>query len=182
MMESPWKTLSSEIKYQNPWIKVVENQVLNPNGNPGIYGVVHFVNTAIGIAPYEDGHIWLVGQFRYPLGQYSWEIPEGGGTPNESHLEAARRELKEETGLSAQKYEPLLQMHTSNAVCDEWGIVYLATGLTEGEADPEDTEELRVKKMPLEAAFAEVEAGRITDSLTVAAIYKMMILKLQGKL
>lgn len=180
--KSPWKTISSEITYQNPWIKVVENQVLNPAGNPGIYGVVHFHNTAVGVAPYEDGCIWLVGQYRYPLDQYSWEIPEGGGTPDESPLDAGKRELKEETGLTAQHYEPLLEMHTSNAVCDEWAIIYLATGLTAGVATPEETEELQVKKVSLEEAYARVESREITDSLTVAAIYKLMILKLQGKL
>lgn len=179
---SPWTTLSSETTYQNPWIKVVENQVLNPAGNPGIYGVVHFHNKAVGVAPYEDGYIWLVGQYRYPLNQYSWEIPEGGGTPKESALEAAKRELLEETGLTANQYEPLLELHTSNAVCDEWGIVYLATGLTEGISNPEETEELIVEKVKLEEAYARVESREITDSLTVAAIYKLMILKMQGKL
>lgn len=179
---SPWKTLSSAITYQNPWIKVVENQVINPSGNPGIYGVVHFHNKAVGVVPYEDGHIWLVGQYRYPLDEYSWEIPEGGGTPDETALEAAERELKEETGLTATHYKPLLEMHTSNAVCDEWGIVYLATGLTAGEASPEETEELQLQKVSIEAAYARVESREIKDSLSVAAIYKLMLLKLQGKL
>ena len=179
---SPWTTLSSQEIYNNPWIKVVENQVLNPNDNPGIYGVVHFKNNAVGVVPYEKGYIWMVGQYRYPLAQYSWELPEGGGIPDEDPLEAAQRELKEETGLTADHYEPLLEMHTSNSVCDEWAIVYLATGLHQGKAQPEDTEELVVKKMSLAEAYEEVEARRITDSLTVAAIYKMMILELQGKL
>lgn len=177
---NPWSTLSSKTIYDNPWIKVEENQVINPSGNPGIYGVVHFKASAVGVVPYEDGKIWMVGQYRYPLNRYSWEIPEGGGSPDESPLDAAKRELLEETGLTAAHYEPLYEMHLSNSVSDEWGIVYLATGLSEGIAMPEDTEELHVKKMPLEAVYAEVEAGRITDSLTVAAIYKLMLMKAQG--
>jgi 8-oxo-dGTP pyrophosphatase MutT (NUDIX family) len=181
-LQNPWTTLSSRKVYENPWIKVVENQVLNPAGNAGIYGVVHFQNQAIGVAPYEDGHLWMVGQYRYPLERYSWEIPEGGGSPEETPLEAARRELLEETGLSAAHYEPLLELHTSNSVCDEWGIVYLARGLQQGEARPEETEDLKVRRMPLEEVFERVEKREITDSLTVAAIYKLMYLKAVGKL
>ena len=177
---NPWTTLASKELYSNPWIKVVENQILNPAGGKGIYGVVHYKNTAVGVVPYEDGHVWMVGQYRYPLNLYSWEIPEGGGLKEESPLEAAKRELLEETGLKAGHYSPLLEMHLSNSVSDEWGIVYLATNLQQGKAEPEDTEELHVRRMPLEEVFAEVEAGRITDSLTVAAIYKMMYLRVKG--
>ena len=182
IQKNPWTILSSEEKYDNPWIRVTEYQVLNPAGKPGIYGKVHYKYQAVGVVPYEDGHIWMVGQYRFTLNQYSWELPEGGGDPKEGSLKAAQRELKEETGLEAAHYETLFELHTSNSVTDEWGIVYLATGLNKGEAQPEDTEELQVKKISLEQAFEEVEAGRITDSLTVAAIYKMMVLKLQGKL
>ena len=179
---NPWTILSSEEKYDNPWITVTEHQVLNPAGNPGIYGMVHFKNQAVGVVPYEDGYIWMVGQYRFTLNQYSWELPEGEGDPEEGPLAAAIRELKEETGLVADHYKPLLELHTSNSVTDEWGIVYLATGLSKGEAEPEDTEELLVRKISLEEACEELEAGKITDSLTVAALYKMMVLKLQGKL
>lgn len=179
---NPWQTRSSRLIYDNPWIELTEFQVITPSGKPGIYGVVHFQNQAVGVVPYEAGHIWLVGQYRYPLKRYSWEIPEGGGAYDELPMEAAKRELKEETGLKAAHYEPLLEMHLSNSVSDEWGIVYLATGLTQGQADPEDTEELRVRKVTLEEAYAEVEACHITDSLTVGAVYKLMLMKAQGKL
>ncbi len=181
-MENPWKTLDGKLIYQNPWIEVTEYQVLNPSGNRGIYGVVSFQNHAVGVVPYDRGYIWMVGQYRYPLKKYSWEIPEGGGTKGESALEAAKRELIEETGLTANNFEPLLEMHLSNSVSDEWGIVYLATGLTQGKSQPEDTEDLLIKKMKLEEVYEQVEAREITDSLTVAATYKMMLLKQMGKL
>jgi 8-oxo-dGTP pyrophosphatase MutT (NUDIX family) len=180
--QNPWQTLSRQLIYENPWINLTEFQVLNPAGKPGIYGVVHFQNQAVGVVPYEAGYIWLVGQYRYPLQRYSWEIPEGGGAYHEPPVEAAKRELREETGLQAAHYEPLLEMHLSNSVSDEWGIVYLATGLTQGEADPEETEELRVRKISLADAYAEVEARQITDSLSVAAIYKLALMQAQGTL
>ncbi len=179
---NPWTLLSHHIPYENPWIKVTEHQVLNPVGNPGIYGTVHYKANAVGVVPYEDGYIWMVGQYRFPLEMYSWEIPEGGGPFDEDPVLTAQRELLEETGLVAEHYEPLFEMHLSNSVSDEWGIVYLATGLTQGEAAPEETEELHVQKMSLEAVFERVESKEITDSLTVAAVYKMMVLKLQGKI
>lgn len=182
MEQNPWTTLHSRQVYENPWIRVVEHEVLNPAGNPGIYGVVQYRNAAVGVAPVEDGCLWLVGQYRYPLARYSWEIPEGGAPPGEAPLQAAQRELKEETGFSAARWEKLFELHTSNAVCNEWGIVYLATGLTPGEAQPEETEALRLQKVPIETAFARVEAGEITDSLSVAAIYKLMLLLISGRL
>lgn len=182
MEHNPWQTLSSQLIYHNPWIKVVENQVINPSGKPGIYGVVHFHGNAVGVVPYEAGYIWMVGQYRYPLNRYSWEIPEGGSPPDEDPLATAQRELKEETGLIAAQYEPLFEMHLSNSVSTEWGIVYLATGFTQGESAPEETEQLQVKKMSLEEVFQLVEERQITDSLTVAAIYKLMWMKASGKL
>ncbi|MDX2245274.1 MAG: NUDIX hydrolase [Bacteroidia bacterium] len=179
---NPWTILASHKVYENPWISLTEHQVLNPAGNPGIYGTVHFKNQAVGVVPYQEGFIWMVGQYRFPLKKFYWEIPEGGGPFEEDPAHTALRELQEETGLTAQKVTPLFQMHLSNSVSDEWGIVYLATELSQGQASPEETEALTVKKMSLDEVYEEIEAGRITDSLTVAAIYKLMILKLQGKL
>lgn len=181
-MNNPWKILDTEDIYNNPWIKLQEHQVLTPAGNPGIYGVVQYHNKAVGVVPYDDGHVWLVGQYRFPLEKYSWEIPEGGAAPTETPLEAAKRELLEETGFTAQHYEPLLEMHLSNSVSDEWGIVYLATGLTPGTAQPEETEVLQLERVPLETVYRRVENREITDSLTVAAIYKLMLLRLMGAL
>ncbi len=181
-MKNPWTTLSKALMYENSWIRLEEHQVLTPSGNPGIYGAVHFKNQAVGVVPYQDGNIWMVGQYRYVLDRFSWEIPEGGGPEGEDPLDAAKRELQEETGLVAAKYEKLLELHLSNSVSDEWGIVYLATDLTQLQANPEDTEELHLKTMTIEELYEEVEQGEITDSLTVAAAYKLMLMKATGKL
>lgn len=180
--ENPWKINASDQKYDNPWIRVTENQVTNPSGKPGIYGVVHFKNLAIGIVPYQNGMIWLVGQWRFPLDTYSWEIPEGGGQPDTDPMESAKRELKEETGITAKKFEKIVEMDLSNSVSDEKAIIFLATQLEAGESSPEETEQLSIRKVTLEEAYSMVEKNEIRDSLTVAAIYKMMLLKFAGKL
>lgn len=178
--ENPWTVLSSEVKYDNPWIKVEESQVINPRGGEGIYGVVHFKNKAIGVLALDkDDYIWLVGQYRFPLEKYSWEIPEGGCPINETHLSAAKRELSEETGLEASYWELILEMDLSNSVSDETCQVFLASGLKRFEASPEDTEVLQVKKIPFEEAVELVMAGKITDAVSVAAILKLKLIKLK---
>jgi 8-oxo-dGTP pyrophosphatase MutT (NUDIX family) len=180
--KNPWTILSSHEVYNNPWIQLTEHQVLNPAGGPGIYGVVHFHNLAIGVVPYADGKIWMVGQYRVPTDAYSWEIPEGGGKIGIDPLDSAARELQEETGLTADHYEVLLEMDLSNSVSDERAIVYLATGLHAGEATPEETEELHLREMTLAEAYAMVERREIRDSLTVAAIYRLRIMELEGRI
>ncbi len=181
--KNTWTRLQSELKYENPWISLTEHSVLNPNGNKGIYGVVTFKNLAIGILPLDkDLNTWLVGQWRFPLEQYSWEIPEGGGPLGIDPLDSAKRELKEETGLIAKKYTDLGRIHTSNSVCNEVGHLYLAQELELTEAEPEDTEDLQVKKIPFSEAFDMVMDGRITDSLSMAAILKVKWLIDQGKI
>jgi 8-oxo-dGTP pyrophosphatase MutT (NUDIX family) len=181
--KNTWNTLHGEIKYENPWIKLTEYAVLNPAGNNGIYGVVTFKNLAIGVLALDkDLNTWLVGQWRYPLNSYSWEIPEGGGPLEIDPLDSAKRELKEETGLLAKKYTELGRIHTSNSVCDESGILYLAQDLELTEAEPEESEDLQVKKLPFLEAFNMVMDGRITDSLSMAAILKVKILLDEGKI
>jgi 8-oxo-dGTP pyrophosphatase MutT (NUDIX family) len=170
---NPWKTLSEKEVYNNPWIRVTHREVLNPSGGAGIYGVVHFKNTAVGIVPLDtENHTWLVGQYRYTLSRYSWEIPEGGGLAGSPPLEAARRELLEETGITAKRWTPLLEFHTSNSVTDEYGVAYIAQELEFGEAQPEDTEQLQVRRLPFSEAVDMVLRGDITDSLSMVAILK----------
>jgi len=174
---NPWTTLTERTAYENPWIRVSHRDVLNPAGGPGIYGVVQFKNTAIGIVPLDDeGCTWLVGQYRYTLGRYSWEIPEGGGPLGTSLLESAQRELLEETGITARRWTPLLEMHLSNSVTDEYGVVYLAQDLAFGESRPEDTEQLHIRRVPFSEAFRMVMDGEITDALSMAAILKIKVL------
>ena len=178
-----WVTRGSALKYETPWISVTEHDVLNPAGNPSIYGVVSFKNLAIGVLPLDEKYnTWLVGQWRYPLGQYSWEIPEGGGPKGEEPLDSAKRELKEETGLIAKEYTEICRIHTSNSVSDEYAIIYAAKGLTQAEAEPEDSEDLQVRKVSFEEAFHMVMRGEITDSLSVAGILKAKLLIEQGEL
>ena len=170
---NPWRTLSTEVKYQNPWISVREDQVLNPGGGRGIYGVVTMRNKALGIVPVDaEGNTWLVGQYRYPLNEYSWEIPMGGGPVELDVLESAQRELREETGLTAIRWTRIARLHTSNSVTDEEGFVFLAEGLTQGAVEPEETEDLRLWKLPLTEAIRMVMDDRITDGVSVAGLLK----------
>lgn len=171
MEDNNWVTQQSKTVYENPWIQVEHRDVLTPAGTPGIYGVVKFKNKAIGIVPIDDeGFIYLVGQYRYPLGEYSWEIPEGGGSLGEDALDTAKRELKEETGLAADEWRYLGRIHTSNSVTDEEGFIYLAQALQQGDAEPEETEELRVRKIPLSEAVEMVMRSEITDSISICGI------------
>ncbi len=168
---NPWKTLSTRDVYENPWIRVRQDEVIRPDGQPGIYGVVHYKNKAIAVLPIDDeGYTYLVGQYRYTLDVYSWEIPEGGCPEGEEPLEAATRELLEETGLTAEHWTQLGTAHLSNSVSDEEAILFLATGLTHGEAQPEGTEKLEVRRVEFAEALRMVMTGEITDSLAVMTI------------
>lgn len=180
---NPWTVLSKKEVYNNPWIGVTEFDVLNPSGGKGIYGKVHFKNNAIGIIPLdEELNTYLVGQYRFTLNKYSWEIPEGGGPIGADLLLSAKRELKEETGLVADEWTKLLDLHLSNSVSNEYGCIFMARGLSQEEAMPEETEQLSIKKVPFMEAYEMVEKGIITDSIAVAAILKVRILLLEGKL
>ena len=164
-------------------MRVTEYDVINPSGGKGIYGKVHFKNTGIGIVPLdEELNTYIVGQFRFTLNQYSWEIPEGGCPPGTLPLDTAKRELLEETGLVAKEWTHLFDMHLTNSIADEFGKVYLARQLEQRTAMPEETEQIVVKKLPFEEVYRMVENGQITDSLSMAAIFKIKLMLLDGRI
>jgi 8-oxo-dGTP pyrophosphatase MutT (NUDIX family) len=170
----PWTISAVRTAYDNPWISVDHHDVVRPDGKPGVYGTVRFKNLAIAILPLDDdGNTWLVGQHRFPLDQYSWEIPEGGGAKGVAPLQSARRELKEETGIVAREWTEVLRMHLSNSVTDEESISFLARGLSFEAAAPEGDEELTVKKVSFEEVYRMVLRGEITDALAVATILRV---------
>ncbi|MBI2421480.1 MAG: NUDIX hydrolase [Candidatus Hydrogenedentes bacterium] len=173
MTENPWITHSSRVMYKNAWITVREDQVTRPDGKPGIYGVVE-TRLATGVlALTEADAVYLVGQYRYPMECYSWEIIEGGSDPGEDALEACKRELLEEAGLTAAQWEPLGgEIHLSNCHSSERGYLYVARGLHEGEASPEGTEALQIRKVPWSEALAMVDSGEIQDALSIMAILR----------
>ncbi len=183
VMQNPWKTLKTKEVYDNPWINVTHRDVINPGGGKGIYGVVHFKNLAIGIVPLDkDLNTWLVGQYRYTMDEYTWEIPEGGGIVGVDPLEGAKRELQEETGIVAASWLKITDLATSNSVTDERGIIYVARDLTFGEAEPEESEDLKVKKIPFSEAVEMVMRGEITDSLAMIGIMKVKLMLDRGEL
>ncbi|MGC6414912.1 MAG: NUDIX domain-containing protein [Bacteroidia bacterium] len=178
MIRGDWKVTGSELVYDNPWISVNHHKVITPGGSNGIYGEVHFKNLAIGILPLDDnGNTWRVGQFRFPLNRFSWEIPEGGGPLGVDPLESAKRELQEEVGLQAERWEAILELDLSNSVTNEQSIVYLAEGLTQVPTNHEDTENLTIEKIPFSTLYEDVMNGGIRDSISVAAVLKLAILR-----
>ena len=177
----PWVRRKRRTVYENAWVTVWHDEVTRPDGLPGIYGLVHFANLAVGVAVLDDDdRLLLVGQHRYALDAMSWEIPEGGVPPGESPLEGAARELREETGVEAADWRELARLHLSNSVSDEVAVVFSAKAVAHGEADPDGTEELEVRWLPFEDALAMTLDGRITDAVTVVAIERLALLRRQG--
>ena len=177
----PWTRHARRTVYENPWITVWHDEVTRPDGEPGIYGVVHFHSRAVAVVAVDDaGAILLVGQHRYTLDAYSWELPEGGVGPDESLLDGARRELREETGFAAATWRALCRLSLSNSVTDETGAIYVATGLVAGEAAPEATEELALRWTPLDEVLAMIDAGEIHDVLTIAGVSRYALDRVRG--
>ncbi len=178
---NPWKTISQETAYENAWIRVEHHKVINPAGNPGIYGKVHYKNTAISIVAVDsEGYTYLVGQYRYTLNAYSWEVPEGGCSieSGESTLEAAKRELLEEAGLIATQWTEIGEVYLSNSVSDERAVMYIAQNLSQQQACPEETEQLKIRRIPLTEAIEMAQNGQITDALSVLTLLKIPTLHL----
>lgn len=182
-LHNPWTVTAEKKIYENPWIKLTEYDVINPSGGKGIYGKVHFKSIAVGVLPLdEELNTYLVGQYRFTIDQYSWELPEGGGAFGVDPIESAKRELLEETGLVAKDWSKLIEMHLSNSVSDEYAIIYVARNLVQETACPEETEQLQVKKVPFEQAYQMVQEGRIMDSMSVAAILQAKIMIADGRI
>lgn len=176
-----WRKLSSKVHYENDWMRVLEDRVINPRGGRNDYGHVRFKNRAVAILPLDEhGNTWLVGQERYTLDAWSWELPMGGAPGSEALIDAAKRELREETGLTATRWTELMRLHLSNSITDEVGIVFVAEELEAGETEFDETEKLEVRKLPFADALAMVMSGEITDALSVAALLKAARLRDAG--
>ena len=182
-LKNPWTVLSRAPVYENPWIRVVHHEVLNPSGGPGAYGTVHFKNHACGVVPVDEhGNVILVGQYRFPLEAYSWEVPEGGGSENGPVLESAQRELREECGIAAKSWLEVLGMDLSNSVSDEHGTAFLAWDLSAVPAARDETEKIQVTRAPFWEVVGRVKRGEIRDALSIMALLRVALMALQDEL
>jgi 8-oxo-dGTP pyrophosphatase MutT (NUDIX family) len=174
---SPWRRVSRRTAYENAWIEVLHDEVIRPDGEPGIYGTVHFRHVAVGVVPLdtERDAVLLVGQYRYTLDRYSWEIPEGGGRPDVPPELEARRELAEETGYSGGTWRELCRCDLSNSVTDEVAVLFVATDPIPGPAAPEGSERIETRWVDFEQAVAMIESGEIRDAMTIIALQALAL-------
>lgn len=178
-IDNPWITHSTGVRYENPWIRVEHNEVTTPGGSEGIYGVVRFKNLAVAVVPIDDeDHTWLVGQHRYAFDQYTWEVPAGGCPLGEEPVDTARRELIEETGFEAATITPLFaDLQWSNSVTDERAFAFVATDLTQVGARPDETEDLQLRRLPVDEVIRMVLDGEIVDAFSVATYLRLAALR-----
>jgi|SRR5579859_275062 len=181
----PWRPGAERVAFESAWITVTEQTTVAPTGRPAPYGLVRFKNLAVAVLPIDaDGSVILVGQHRFPLGNYSWELPEGGSPLGEDTLEGAKRELAEETGLVAADWREILRAELSNSVTDERMVGYLATGLSQGQElhAADDTEAIVVVRVPFREALDAAVAGHLPDMLTVAMLLRGYHMAKEGSL
>lgn len=178
MPRNPWKTLTSRVVYENAWIRVREDQVIRPDGGPGIYGVIE-IRPSIGVVAIDDrDRVVLVGQWRYSVRRYSWEVPRGGSHPGETcMLEVAKRELAEEAGVRAAHWQELGPVDVCNGVADDVQTLFLATGLTQTNRQLDPEEDITVEWHPFEQAVSMVMDGGIAEVCSMAAILKVAMLR-----
>ncbi len=178
-----WRSLRHAVKLETPWIRVEQHDTVAPTGNPANYGIIRFVNRAIAILPlHDDGTVSLVGQQRFPLGRYSWELPEGGVPFDEDCLDGAKRELREEAGLEAAQWREILAFDMSNSVTDEVAVCYLATDLSAAETEPDETEAFDYARVPFRQLLEAVIKGQVRDGLTVVCVLRVYHMAASGTL
>src|SRR5262249_25239781 len=177
----PWRRHTRRQVYANAWITVWHDEVDRPDGSAGIYGVVHYANEAVGaVVLDDDDRVLLVGQYRYTLARYSWEIPEGGSPPGEPAVEGAKREVLEETGVSADGWRPICRFTLSNSISDEAGVLYVAHATSHGEPSPDPTEDLAVRWVAFDEAIAMIERAEIVDAMSIMALQAVALERLRG--
>jgi 8-oxo-dGTP pyrophosphatase MutT (NUDIX family) len=171
VVSGPWRRRTRRQVYVNAWIMVWHDEVDRPDGSPGIYGVVHYANEAVGVVVLDDDdRVLLVGQFRYTLDRYSWEIPEGGSPPGEPAVEGAKRELLEETGVTADDWRQIGRFTLSNSISDEAGVLFAAHARSRGTPSPDPTEDLVTRWVPFDEAIAMIDRAEIVDAMSIMAL------------